>query len=558
MSRKIGKIIEVTSYKIVCEITRDPIPFISKGDIYDFNGVGSLISIYDKFQSYISIYQVTKVYEKEQILIKNENSKIKNIVIFDAVPLAQITTNKVDFGVRKFPMVGEFVYISTNEEIEKSLSSKMDGLIIGTINSNVKLLPRLDKDKLFSGHLSIFGNTNSGKSTTIKKILKEKIKIDSDFKAIIFDVHNEYDLDNVEQVSIDQISINPTYLSIEDWINLVNPSSLTQLPILINGIKIAHHLTNGISEDLAAYISYSAYYSNVEASTKLVFVRKYARMVNNKYVNEALVKFTLSYGKFDEAEKLLYGLSERFLELTGRDIGNAEEYIVEKYLEHDSSEVKLENIKDGINIALTLEESKGNLQVRSHCQTMITRLDFLLSEYKSFFVEDQEKRSNFEKIFTDKKSKIIKVNELSDSKLKFITHLILRVGFQKQRYNGELSQINFIFDEAHKYIKKEQFTESLVMDIFETIAREGRKFGVFICIISQQPHELSSTVVSQCSNFILHRLKNNLDLDFIKKSNPFITDIQISRLSSLPTGTALILGDAIPVPLEIEIDNKGI
>ncbi|MDE3839054.1 hypothetical protein C0966_06675 [Bacillus methanolicus] len=558
MSRKIGKIIEVTANKIVCEITRDPIPFISQGNIFDFNGVGSLISIYDKFQSYISIYQVTKVYEKEQILVKNESSKIKNIVIFEAVPLAQINANKVDFGVGKFPMVGELVYISTNEEIEKSLSSKKDGLKIGIINSNVKFIPRLDKDKLFCGHLSLFGNTNSGKSTTAKKILQEKLKIDSDFKAIVFDVHNEYNLDNVEQVLIDQISIDPRYLSIDDWINLINPSSLTQLPILINGIKIAHYLTNGISEDLAAYISFSAYHSNVEASTKLVFVKKYASLVNNQNVKEALINFTLSYGVFKDSEKLLSGLSERFLELTEKKIVNAEEYIVEKYLGHNSPVVKPENIKDGINIALTLEESKGNLHVRSHCQTMITRLDFLLSEYNSFFVEDQEKRNNFEKIFTDKKSKIIKVNELSDTKLKFITHLILRVGFQKQRTNHEFSQINFIFDEAHKYIKKEQFTESLVMDIFETIAREGRKFGVFICIISQQPHELSSTVVSQCSNFILHRLKNNLDLEFIKKSNPFITDIQISRLSSLPTGTALILGDAIPVPLEIEIDNRGV
>lgn len=554
MSRVIGKIVEVTAFKVVCEVIIDQLPFNYKGDTYDLNSVGSLISIYEKFKACTLVYQITKVYENEKIHLKNESSKFDSRIMFDAIPLAQISKDKVDFGIRRFPMVGDSVYISSIDEIEKTYASKEDGIIIGNVNSNIRFTPRLDKERFFTGHMSVFGNTNSGKSTTIKKIIHEKLKINPEFKSIIFDVHDEYHFGNAEIIKIDQLSIDPSYVSIEDWINLINPSSLTQLPILIHGIKIAHYLSNGIPEDLAAHISYTAYNSNLDVSTKLVFVRRFAKLVENAKVKDSLKRFDFAYGVFKEAENLMEGISERFKELTNTDIRNAEEYILDKYLSINSPSVHLGNIKEGINIALTLEESRGNLQVRSHCQTMLTRIELMISQYKNLFKEDEGKREQFNKIFTEKKTKILKVNELSDDTLKFITHLILRISFLKQKNSEQkVDRINFVFDEAHKYIKKEKLSESLVIDIFNTIAREGRKFGVFICIVSQQPHELSNTVVSQCSNFILHRLKNNLDLEFIKKSNPFITEIQLTRLSSLPTGTALILGDAIPVPLELEI-----
>ncbi|MCM3576402.1 ATP-binding protein [Mesobacillus subterraneus] len=557
MKMIIGRIIEVTANKISCELVNNCVPFNFQGEVYDLESVGSLLSIYDKYKRYTLIYQVTKIYEKEQIYLKNETSKSKNIIALDAIPLAEISSQGIDFGVNRFPMVGEPITLSEIEEVKLIYSHNQTGVIIGEVNSNFNIKPRFNNKKLFSSHVSIFGNTNSGKSTTIAKILKETLQIEPEFNSLVFDVHDEYEIEGALKISIDDISIDPCYVSIEDWVNLINPSSLVQLPILINGIKLAHNLKDKIPEELAAFIGYSAFNSNIEtASTKLIFVKKYAGYINNEKVQAALKDFTLSYGNFSKADLLMEGLSERFIELTSTSIHDGESLIIDTYLNNNDPVVTMETIKDGINIALTLEESRGNLQVRSHCQTMMTRIDLLLSHFKRFFEDNTHKRQTFDDLINNVGTKIINVSSLDDDLLKFITHLILRITFLKQKSNKQAKQINFIFDEAHKYIRKNQVTDDLVRNIFDTIAREGRKFKLFLCICSQQPHELSSTVVSQCGNFILHRLKNNLDLEFIKKSNPYITENQISRLSSLPTGTALILGDAIPIPIELKIEKK--
>ncbi|MGG1688397.1 ATP-binding protein [Pseudalkalibacillus sp. NRS-1564] len=554
MSRHFAKVLEVTANKISCEIIKNQLPFNYKGEIYDLNSVGSLVSLYDSFRQYTLIYQVVKVYEKEQVYNSNDYSKFKNSIVFDAIPLSEMTADKVDFGVSIFPMVGDYAYLSSLEEMQRTFSGSQEGINIGSIKSMEVLTPTIDEKMFFSSHVSIFGNTNSGKSTTVQKIIEETLKKDENFNSIIFDVHDEYDIESTYKMPIEEVSIDPAYVAIEDWINLINPSSLVQLPILINGIKYAQHLNGDILEDLAAFISHSAFNSNIEtASTKLVFVRRYAKTISNNNVESALKSFDLNYGKFDKSDLLMKGLEERFLELTGLEITQGEEYIINKYLGDNNPSIKIENLKEGINIALTIEEARGNLQVRSHCQTMMTRIDLLISHFKTYFENDMRKRRNFDNIFTDKATKILKVNHLSDDTLRFITHLILRIAFKKQKASKKHERINFIFDEAHKYIRKSKIGEDIVTDIFETIAREGRKFGIYLCVCSQQPHELSSTVVSQCGNFILHRMKNNLDLEFIRKSNPYITELQISRLSSLPTGTALFLGDSIPVPLELKV-----
>ena len=91
---------------------------------------------------------------------------------------------------------------------------------------------------------------------------------------------------------------------------------------------------------------------------------------------------------------------------------------------------------------------------------------------------------------------------------------------------------------------------------FEMVAKEGRKFGVFLMLSSQRPSELSKTVLSQCNNFILHRIRNNVDLEQMRRSIPYLNDAQINRLSYLRTGVALFVGESFAIPMEIEVDGK--
>jgi DNA helicase HerA-like ATPase len=108
--------------------------------------------------------------------------------------------------------------------------------------------------------------------------------------------------------------------------------------------------------------------------------------------------------------------------------------------------------------------------------------------------------------------------------------------------------INFIIEEAHRFVRNENNYGVLGYNIFERIAKEGRKFGLLLGISSQRPSDLSKTVVSQCSNFIIHRIQNPDDLQYISKMVPYVDQGIIDRLTYLQTGHALVFGTAINLP----------
>ena len=127
---------------------------------------------------------------------------------------------------------------------------------------------------------------------------------------------------------------------------------------------------------------------------------------------------------------------------------------------------------------------------------------------------------------------------------------------KNNRKSGIKNLIHFIFDEAHTYISENTDVTSFnPIAVFEKIAKEGRKFGIFMILSSQRPSELSKTVLSQCNNFILHRIRNNIDLEQMRKSIPYILDAQLLRLSYLKTGHALVVGEGFNIQLELKIHN---
>ncbi|WP_244908347.1 ATP-binding protein, partial [Cereibacter azotoformans] len=89
--------------------------------------------------------------------------------------------------------------------------------------------------------------------------------------------------------------------------------------------------------------------------------------------------------------------------------------------------------------------------------------------------------------------------------------------------------------------------------IFQRLAKEGRKYGAFLIVASQRPSELSRTVLSQCSNFIVHRIQNPDDLSQIRQMTPFISETVLRRLPSLPKQHALIFGNSVNIPTTFRV-----
>jgi len=112
-----------------------------------------------------------------------------------------------------------------------------------------------------------------------------------------------------------------------------------------------------------------------------------------------------------------------------------------------------------------------------------------------------------------------------------------------------------VLEEAQNYIQQPRFAEeeSISRVVFERIAREGRKYGLSLVVASQRPSELSKTVLSQCSSFIVHRLQNPEDLRYFKEIVPGIYGPMLEQIPALAPQTALVLGECVPAPALVKI-----
>ena len=114
--------------------------------------------------------------------------------------------------------------------------------------------------------------------------------------------------------------------------------------------------------------------------------------------------------------------------------------------------------------------------------------------------------------------------------------------------------IHIILEEAHRYVQNDIDTEILGYNIFDRIAKEGRKYGILLGIISQRPSEISSTTISQCSNFAVFKMFNKQDIDFIINTIPSISENKINKIKMLSPGSGMLFGTAFKMPVLTRVD----
>ena len=159
---------------------------------------------------------------------------------------------------------------------------------------------------------------------------------------------------------------------------------------------------------------------------------------------------------------------------------------------------------------------------------------------------------------TGKKCQIVNfnINYIDDRLAKVITKILSRMLFLVAVENNNRGSIPFhiIIEEAHRYVQKDKDVDILGYNIFERITKEGRKYGVFLGLITQRPSELSDTAISQCSNFIILRTLHPKDLDYIKNMVPNISSEIVQQLKSLQPGHCIAFGSAFKVPISMYVE----
>ncbi len=160
---------------------------------------------------------------------------------------------------------------------------------------------------------------------------------------------------------------------------------------------------------------------------------------------------------------------------------------------------------------------------------------------------------------------ILDLSLLPSEILYLIVAVFARIVFEAhhryKKINGNVLPTVLVVDEAHNLIKRYESaddnisSQQLCTQIFEKIAKEGRKFGLGLVLASQRPSELSQTVLSQCNTFILHRIVSDRDQEMVKKLVPDVMGKMLNELSILPSRKAIVLGWAIPIPTMVEINE---
>ncbi len=229
-------------------------------------------------------------------------------------------------------------------------------------------------------------------------------------------------------------------------------------------------------------------------------------------------------------------------------------------------------LKQAANMALLEEDARGNGRIREYTSTMMTRLDFFLDNDNCLFMrrspEGVKKIEDYLDWLWQSKYAvpsqtnmvIIDTSELSRDALETLTSVTSRLhfSFRKKLKGSERREkpIHLVLDEAHRYIKKDS-KYLLRENIFEQIAREGRKYALYLLISSQRPSELSGTVLSQCSNFIIHRIQNEVDMNYVYSILPYFSDDFANKIKQSVPGEALVFGNCVSMPLHVRIQQAS-
>ncbi|WEV53840.1 ATP-binding protein [Leuconostocaceae bacterium ESL0723] len=537
---------------------------IGNGEIFTVKGINDFVYSKIGIDTYI-LMKISKVKNGNEEPLKQANSFLSvNKISFFAEPLGTLENGKFISGAAQFPMVGTPVFGVSDEILSMFFSSIGDHLIsLGTVNNYPSVAPDLNLQKLLTSHLAIVGNTGSGKSTTLR-VLIDRIHAVEDylkplFKMFIFDVHGDYsELDFVTHINIKDMHLVLKNLSIDDWSSALLPSEKTQKPILRRAISIAR-ISNQNKKYLYAMLTKLALEDTTQeafSSLKRTVTKWFKRALSNENdLDDLLKKWTLVYGVESEEKEAIENKINAIIEESPQKSING---LINQDNQNDFT---LDDLEEAFDIVFGEEEVQGNRKSRTNSETMMARFRNLKNRYgtkRGILNPDNGEEITLRKDDANWKKKkifILNLTELDDVALRLVSNYLVRSVFNFnlhfRREERELMPFNYLYlDEAHRYVQNSQDDEST---IFDTVAREGRKFNVYLGIISQIPSDLSKTVMSQVGAYFIHRIQNSVDLDYIRRNVPSVSNAMVARLPILPAGTALLSGNAFDVPFELNV-----
>jgi len=458
------------------------------------------------------------------------------------------------------PVPTEPVFLPDEKTLNIIFTSEGDYQFpLGVLSLNKSITLKVHGDRFFSKHIAIVGSTGSGKSCAVARILHDIVGISNESNLnlgkqnnshiVIFDIHDEYSA----------------------AFKLGEEQSFTQNNLDIDSLILPYWLMN--SEELESMFIES----NEANSHNQISQFKQAVILNKERHNPGIKEITYDTPVYFSIEEVHRYVENMNREVIGRLDGENRPKLTDGRLINDRKDSYFDDLHSFVTSSTSKEAKATNGPFYGEFNRFVLRLETKLNDKRLKFLIDPikmdrnpYKTEDFEEIMKQFLGYINKANvtiidlsgipfEVLNVTVSLISRLVFDFCFHYSKLCHEKGSLNdipvmMVCEEAHNYIpnRDESMYRSSRKSI-ERIAKEGRKYGLSLMVVSQRPSEVSETIFAQCNNFLALRLTNNGDQNYVKKLFPDnssrITDI----LPNLAPGECIAVGDAVIVPTVIQM-----
>lgn len=497
-------------------------------------------------------------------------------------------------GVLVKPSIGNVCFVATDEEVRLIISGDQNNFMKRVLIGNMPLYNNtpayVQTNAFFSNHFAIFGNTGSGKSCGVARLFQNiffnNTQTPRNACIFIFDAYGEYESalsvqnsqvffkrysTNVRENPNTLIKLPLWLLDIDDFALLLEADDPTQLPIIEKALRLVTVFSGSDEEtkiyknDIIAKAILEVLYSGGAASQIHDQIFAILTSFNTEDLNLETPIVQPGYTRslrqcliIDKEGKI--GEMQLVTEFIKKFINPD----LKLELPDGTIPFTLENLREAFDFALISEGILKSDKLYDKANVLKVRLDSLIKgEYAQYFKMDRyvDKNTFIKDLITASngaRAQIININisYLDDRLAKTICKIYAKLLFD---FTSKLQQrgsfpVHLILEEAHRYVQQDSDSKVLGYNIFDRIAKEGRKYGVILGLISQRPSEMSETVLSQCSNFLIFKMQHPKDVSFIRQMVPFITDEIVEKMKGLQPGTCVVFGSAFKLPTIVKME----
>lgn len=501
--------------------------------------------------------------------------------------VGEIINNVFNAGIIKKPSGIAPVRVINKDELELIIGKseiQKENLLLGTSSIYKTFNVSVPLNDIFANHLAIIGNTGSGKSCGVARMLQNLFFINKPINShiVLFDAYGEYveTFKNINNLGLNfasfsgnskngkeyQLKFPAWFLDVDDLALLLRVSSPDQLPVLKKSLKLVKIFKSNTPEikryknDIIAKCLMDILTSGRSSST----IRDQVIAVLTHYNTEDLnLDSTIHQPGYDRTFRqcLLIddsGKMNAIFEVM-KFLQQFENIDLESIDIVDAMCYSLEDLYSALEFSLISEGTINNDIIYKEMNILKTRLQSIInSDNKHIFNVDEYigKEEFVRDMFIKNNLVNIDLSDIDDDFAKVLTKIYSKLLFNyttSLEKRGSLS-FNIILEEAHRYVQNDNDINIIGYNIFDRITKEGRKYGTLLTFITQRPSELSTTSLSQCANFIVFRVFHPADLEIVRTMSTNVSMANIEQIKSLSPGSAFAFGVGFKIPTLVNFE----